>query len=308
MSILNIGDSQTFVYTGNVQTFTVDVDGLYELEVYGGKGGGNSGNTGYGGNGGYSKGYIELNAGQTLYIVCGGGNNNTYNGGGAGNRTAYSGAGGGATHIATVTGTLASIGASNIDKILIVAGGGGGGGYDSRYGGSGGGLSGGDASGGTYIGYGGTQTQGGKNYYWQSQGYTSHYTYGSFGQGGTAETGIPGAGRDAGGGGGGLYGGGGGSWSNGNTYNGAGGGGSGYIGGVPEIVYQGVTYSPSTLNGQNTGNGSATITLIALPSTATCRLKVNGSWVDGKMYFKVNGQWVEGKSYIKVNGQWKEGI
>lgn len=198
--------TKSFDFTGGIQTFTVPKSGNYKLEVYGGKGGGNSNETGYGGNGGYARGTKYLEKDTVLYIVCGGGNNNTYNGGGNGNRTAYSGNGGGATHIATVTGTLASIGASNIDKILIVAGGGGGGGYGGRIGGSGGGLSGGNASGGgSYIGLGASQVDGGA-----CGGGIGDATKGSFGQGGSSEGGITSSAYDAGGGGGGLYGGGGG--------------------------------------------------------------------------------------------------
>ena len=62
-------------------------------------------------------------------------------------------------------------------------------------------------------------------------------TSGTFGQGSSA-------------GGGGYYGG---------TNSG---GGSGWIGGVPKITYKGVTYSPSTTAGVNSGNGKARITFV----------------------------------------------
>lgn len=43
----------------------------------------------------------------------------------------------------------------------------------------------------------------------------------------------------------------------------AGGGGSGYIGGVPAFKHSnGITYSPSTSNGNRSGNGYAAITFI----------------------------------------------
>ena len=271
--------SQTFNYTGGIQTYTVPLTGTYRLEVWGGKGGGNDGAHGYGGRGGYARGFVYLEQGTTLYIVCGGGNNNTYNGGGAGNRSAYSGNGGGATHIATMTGLLSAIGSSNLDKILIVAGGGGGGGYNSKYGGVGGGLTGGNGT-GSYFGGGGTQTQGGKNNYYQS---LTHYTAGAFGKGGTAETGIGTDDNDAGGGGGGLYGGAGGSWSSSNTANGGGGGGSGYITGL---------IAGSTINGVNSENGKATITYIndseklfvsasISPSDIEANIEGIGSYISG---------------------------
>ena len=53
---------------------------------------------------------------------------------------------------------------------------------------------------------------------------------------------------------------------------------------------------------------SETALIANFKKNSNIHLKLNGSWVDGMMYFKVNGQWVEGKPYIKVNGQWKEGI
>lgn len=37
----------------------------------------------------------------------------------------------------------------------------------------------------------------------------------------------------------------------------------GYIGGVPEIIHNGTTYSPSTAGGENDGNGHATITFVS---------------------------------------------
>lgn len=240
-----------FDYTGAIQTFTVPKSGNYKLEAYGGSGGGNDNTHGYGGKGGYASGTKYLEKDTVLYIVCGGGAGNTYNGGGNGNRTAYSGTGGGATHIATVTGTLSSIGASNLTKILIVAGGGGGGGYNAKHGGDGGGLVGGDGT-GSYYGHGGTQTAGGKNEYYKSQ--ATHATFGTFGKGGSAETGIGSNDCDAGGGGGGLYGGAGGSWSSSNTSNGGGGGGSSYIDNLTD---------GHTESGVNEGNGYAIITFVS---------------------------------------------
>ena len=146
------------------------------------------------------------------------------NGGGGGRAS-----GGGASHIAFVDGTISSIGKETFDaQGLIVAGGGGGGdGYadSDNNGGTGGGVNGGNA----YQKAGGTQTSGN-----------------AFGQGGSS---------DWSGGGGGYYGGRGGTMG--------GSGGSGWIGGVPEITYKGITYTPATSNGASSGSGSATISLIA---------------------------------------------
>jgi hypothetical protein len=261
---------QDFTYTGAVQSFTVPANGLYKLETWGAEGGYN------GGKGGYSIGYKALTKGQTIYVVVGGAGSYTnggavdarnlyycsggYNGGGGGASAAIaSGAGGGATHMATVTGTLSTIGKAEFDsKGLIVAGGGGGGGSkwqgDPVYGGSGGGTSGGNGTNGYgpgSSGTGGTQSSGA-----------------GFGIGGSAYVqGQEGSWfrQGAGGGGGGYYGGGGGRstgyGSEGSNY--SGGGGSGYIGGVPETTYKGHTYTPSTSNGVNSGNGKAKITRIA---------------------------------------------
>lgn len=261
-AVLNMG------YTGTVDTINILKDGLYKLEVYGGKGGyGYSdvrGLIGYGGNGGYSVGYKFLTKGTVLYACNGGAGGDGgprpassnhwegsgvrlpggYNGGGYAHRLNWyegvNGSGGGATHIAKRSGTLRDLGSTN--GLLIVAGGGGGGTSGTRKedrnfpsnGGSGGGLTGGKGGLGYYgwSGDGGTQTSG------RAFGYSE------------------GCGDYAGPGGGGLYGG----YSGGQST--GGGGGSGYIGGVPSIIYRGKTYSPSTQNGVNGGNGYSKITLV----------------------------------------------
>ena len=240
----------TFDYTGDVQSFTVPVSGIYKLEVWGAQGGIS------GGNGGYSKGYKTLTQGTVIYIVCGGaGGSETsggYNGGGYGDSDNWggrnAGMGGGATHMALVSGTLSSIGKSSFDSNgLIVAGGGGGGimrsygtGNDTFAGGVGGGTTGGngvDPWGSGYYGTGGSQTSGGS------------YS-GAFGQGGSYRSG----GDCRGGGGGGYYGGGYGR----DDYR-TGGGGSGWIGGVTSYAGN----SAFMENGTNSGNGHATITFMA---------------------------------------------
>ncbi len=252
--------SQSFSYNGGVQTFTAPSTGTYTLEVWGAKGGGGSNCFGSGGNGGYSKGDVTLTAGQTIYLALGeqgfqSSNTNAYNGGGAGNPNGndpgYTG--GGATHIATTNGTLASL-SGNQNAVLLVAGGGGGaaGGtcvcqYQGN-GGVGGGLSGvsgtcsGNDCGYRPAGSGGTQNSGGSS---QSPSVAS-----AFGLGATSST----SGGDCiqgGGGGGGWYGGGAGGHAG-----GGGGGGSGYV--APSLlltqVTDGASSMPNPAGGLMTGN------------------------------------------------------
>ena len=201
-------------------TFTVPCTGTYRLEAWGAQGGGSNG-----GYGGYSEGYIDLTAGETLYINVGGvgtqydgGYNGGGNGGSGGGQWSYGG--GGATHIATASGLLSTL-ESNKDAIIIVAAGGGGAGGSSTTspGGNAGGYKGNSGYDGynnsytSYNGTGATQTSGGK----LANGSCG---YGSFGQGSNfCNSGYGGAG-----GGGGYYGGGGS-----NRGHGGAGGGSGYI-------------------------------------------------------------------------------
>ena len=242
---------QTFNYTGSIQQLAVPSTGLYKLEVWGACGGYRPSTSHVGGKGGYSVGYTKLVKNEILYIVCGGVGSaygdGGYNGGGRGSGlSTWGGAGGGgATHIAKLDGLLAAIGYENFvtnRKGLIVAGGGGGA-AASNYeswgdGGSGGGLTGGSGV-GHYSPGGGTQTGGF-----------------AFGQGGYINSPI----SWYGGGGSGLFGGG---VATGQDRGSSGAGGSGYIDGVPEITYQGITYTPSTTNGVNGSNGYATVTRIA---------------------------------------------
>ena len=209
------GFNASFDYTGSEQTYIAPVDGYYNLEVWGAQGDVVA-DTGFGG---YSAGNVKLNKGDTLYVVVGqkgqysgiGG----YNGGGRGSTNndstyGYSTGGGGATHIASVKGTLSSIVASNKDKVYIVAGAGGGhsGWQNNGTGGSAGGYVGSNGTGQTATG--GSQTTGGSG---------DSATAGNFGLGGSIILGT----HSAGGGGAGFYGGG-------SAGNGGGAGGSGYIG------------------------------------------------------------------------------
>lgn len=142
--ITNIGDTEDYGYTGNVQTFTAPYTGVYKLKTWGAQGGSTHGFAG--GGGGYSEGKVHLNAGDILYIYVGGqgsaasapGESLTggFNGGGSvtGDPTVnhYTTSGGGATHIATVSGLLSTL-ESQKDKILIVSGGGGGATWQENY-------------------------------------------------------------------------------------------------------------------------------------------------------------------------------
>ena len=238
--------SQSFGYTGGVQTFTVPATGTYKLEVWGAQGGTINSSYENGGLGGYSYGNVLLTAGQTLHVVIGGKGGASaggYNGGGSGYDAI--GGGGGATHIATATGVLSAL-SSNKSSVLIVAGGGGAGRYDwSTYaiysGGSGGGTTGGNgvnASYGNSLATGGTQSAGGAD--------SAGNTYSGFGYGSSGQNSY----EYPGGGGGGYYGGGGGHTQ---FYHSAA-GGSGYIGGVT---------GGSMQNGVQSGNGYATITFVS---------------------------------------------
>ena len=205
----------TFDYTGGEQTFVAPVTGTYKLETWGAQG--DAVYNGVAGKGGYSKGIINLNLSNMLYINIGGsGINGGYNGG---DNINYINAGG-ATHIATKSGVLSTLENSKND-ILIVSGGGGS--AERQQGGSGGGYIGGRGiaivSNYQLFGFGGTQVQGGSGAIEQNSA-AKYNINGSFGKGGSGNSSI-----DYGpNGGGGYYGGGA------TTYAGGAGGGSGYIG------------------------------------------------------------------------------
>ena len=144
-------NTYTFNYTGGQQTITLQ-PGTYTLEAWGAEGGTNLGNgsttfTQSGGKGGYSVGVYTLSSPTLLYINVGGrGSNSTtslnvtvpggYNGGGYGSANSTSGkssgaGGGGASHIATASGTLGAL-STNTAAVRIVGAGGGGAG-ESNY-------------------------------------------------------------------------------------------------------------------------------------------------------------------------------
>ena len=225
---------------GRYQTFTAPASGTYKIELWGAQGGSTIETLGIitpGGLGGYTKGEIDLEKGETLYIYVGGEGkqydgedvpNQTmpggYNGGGSARLEALTAGsristGGGATDVRLTSGTW-----NNFDSLksrIMVAAGGAGSDNNANngylgVGGAAGGLTG--YSGTTnqpsgVIGTGGTQTLGGTN--------TIGTEYGGFGFATGSEVKS-----NSGGGGGGYYGG-----SKGYSYRSGGGGGSSFISG-----------------------------------------------------------------------------
>lgn len=246
--------SQNFGYVGKEESVTL-LPGNYRLQVWGAEGNAQY-DGGLGGKGGYSMGTYKLNTKTTFYVNVGG---KPYNGGGSGQCV-----GGGATHIATASGLLASLSGKQ-SSVLIVAGGGGGG--EREEGGYGGGTNGsngirnsGLCSPVTVTPTGASQSGGGAAGS-VNNGYGTG-SVGSFGKGGdggcTAK--VNGICDSGSGGGGGWFGGGG------IPYCGAGGGGSGHIGaGVSGTTYPGNTtfVAPGGANEKgHAGTGYARITLI----------------------------------------------
>ncbi|BCS85838.1 fimbrillin family protein [Prevotella herbatica] len=262
-----------FDYTGNMQSYTIPLNGTYKIECWGAQGGPN------GCKGGYTSGEIKQTEGSVLYIYVGqkgqtcpgfstGGAG--WNGGGNANTTASTaatrGGGGGATDIRTISGIWNN--SNSLKSRIMVAGGGGGIGqsYYALYGYAGG-ISGGYIGSIGPAGKGGTQLLGGAG------GYDSKYGTafsGGFGYGGQGLA-------FGSGGGGGYYGGGGGVQSD--SGDGAGGGGSSYISGHSDcavysliytfsktIIIDGNTSMPSPSGGTetgHTGNGYARITFVS---------------------------------------------
>jgi hypothetical protein len=281
--------TQTFNFTGGMQSYTVPV-GVTSLTINArGAQGASQTLGGTGGLGGSVQGVISVLPGQVLNIFVGG--QNGYNGGalgGVNGNTVFSGPstgnagnGGGATDI--------RIGGVALANRVLVAGGGGGAGRNGVWpgcqtagpagnGGSGGGLTGGNGNGGSSNacncaggggngGFGGTQSAGGA---------TSTYNTGgclqTWGPGNAGTLGIGGAGSlvfhngsgGCGGGGGGYYGGGSGANGSDTTPGGGGGGGSSFVGAATNTVLTA---------GTNTGNGSVVLTI---PSASTSLTQIAG--------------------------------
>lgn len=288
--------TQSFNYTGGIQTFTVPcgVDSIY-IQAWGAQGGtgaqgGGPSDGGTGGLGGYAEGWLTVTPNEVLNIFVGGQGATPaggFNGGGNGG-TQDAGGGGGATDVRQ--------GGTSPSNRVITAGGGGGGGRGGCHedvgiggnggnGGSGGGgvglngfdspQSSGVAGGGFGGNQGNVQGAGGNagigcgGFLGQPGVFTSSET-GAAGGAGQAcccyqTNSVPGGG---GGGGGQIGGGGGGGGSAGTTScggnskgaGGGGGGGSSYIGGV---------MNGTVNNGIWLGNGMVTITYsVAMPSPA----------------------------------------
>ena len=251
--------TQTFNYTGGVQTFTAPATGNYSITLNGGRGGNGLNTTG--GLGGQATGSLALSAGQTISVYIGGQGGNAggpvgWNGGGQGGldvgASQHGGSGGGATDI--------RVGGTALANRVIVAGGGAGGGRDGATG-VGGGTTGTTSANFTsgYGGTGGTQAAGGVA--WTL---TRGATNGTLGIGGNGSTGYNAAG--GGGGGGGYYGGGGGTSTqdHGSGWSAGGGGGSSFIGGVV-----GGTTTQGVQNGNGSGTISWNIVTIGCPSALT---------------------------------------
>ncbi len=249
--------SQTFTYTGAMQTFTVPAGVCtVRVEVWGAEGG-RGYNSNYGGSlnnagdGGFVTGDKILTPGTSLAVFVGQkgndggfavGGTGGWNGGGngVGWSTNYGGGGGGGASDVRLGGTALS-------NRIIVGGGGGGGSYYTPATGGWGGYPNGDVGriGDPGVvdqnsGLGGTQSAGGNG--GVSNGNGSNGLPGQLGTGGNA-----GPGSCAGGGGGGYYGGGGGA-----NCNGAGGGGG-------SSFYGGMDANTNHTNNNRTGNGQVII-------------------------------------------------
>ncbi len=127
-STLFAQQSQTFSFTGGIQTFTVPcgVDTVF-VQSWGAQGGngatgGNSATGGTGGLGGYSEGYLLVSPGDVLNVFVGGQGATPTGGfnGGANGGSQNAGGGGGASDV-RVGGTAES------DRVITAGGGGGGG-------------------------------------------------------------------------------------------------------------------------------------------------------------------------------------
>lgn len=265
-----IDSSTSFIYNGGVQGYTVPVNGLYKIEVWGAQGG-TVGEYAVGGKGGYTTGQINLAKNTTLNIYVGGQGSfdktksvlGGFNGGGAsgyGSETS-GGSGGGASDIRQ--------GGTSLSNRIIVAGGGGGAGSrnsstDLATGGAGGGTEGllGAYSTASYNGQPGTSSIGGIAATYTTN-VTSLPTAGDLGIGGNG--GSYSNTYGGGGGGAGYYGGGGG------VRYGTGAGGSGYCGSMLNCTTYNGTQSFPTTNGLSnetghSGNGYVKITLVSITS------------------------------------------
>lgn len=254
----NPSGSQTFSYTGAMQTFVVPNGvSMISVDAYGAQGGSNSPSTNVN-YGGRVQADFPVTAGTTIYVYVGeqpNGLTGGWNGGGNG-ETAGQG-GGGASDI--------RIGGTTLNDRVIVAGGAGGGGFWSSqevHGGEGGGLIGANGYRTNFStapgGEGGTQTGSGNG---TCVSLNNPAMAGTFGIGGSPS----GCGCEGYGGGGGWYGG----AASGNCR--GGGGGSSYTaGGATNVVHtQGVRAGHGEIVISWTGTAPNVAQIAGLPSGAT---------------------------------------
>ena len=254
--------ARLFSFKGSTESFTVPVDGTYNLECWG------AGVS----QGGKSQGYYQAQKGTTLYICVGGkGSEGSiydigiggYNGGGNGGKAVKNiygqplkcGDGGsGATHICLVDGVLSNLKTAYVNKRLLMVAGGQGGAQNPK---KSPGLFGGGTEGGRPTNSAGT-TFGAAT---QSKGFD--FGLGQIGRDGTIKT--PAGGEGNGGGGGGLYGG----YApinQGSHTNCPGGGGSGYVNTKLLVNYETIAGNKSFLSPSgvsetgHAGHGAALIT------------------------------------------------
>lgn len=243
-----------FDYVNSAQVFQAPYKGTYQIELWGAEGG--SGDAEGGGNGAYTSGNIVLNKGEKLYVYVGQ-ENSTFNGGGS--SSVSNKKGGGATDVRLSGGAWNDV--TGLKNRIMVAAGGGGvtSNAENAQGGVGGTLTGGTGSAhmsvitGDYVGYGGTQTAGGRIGSSATSG-----SAGKFGIGGTGGVGPGDTSHVGAGGGGGYYGGGGSAW-----HAGAG-GGSSFISG-----YTGC----NSVNSSGAASGS--------PNHFSGKVFTNGKMIDG---------------------------
>lgn len=243
-----VAGSQTFTYTGSLQSLTVPAGCNHiTVKAWGAGGGGAQQGGGYmvtanGGGAAFAKAYVPVTPGNSLKIVVGGGG--MYGvasscGGGAGG---YGGGGNGAANSAICQfygpaggGGYSGVFDSSVSQAnaLVIAGGGGGGGsYDGVNGGGAGAVGTTAQSGsGGHPGAGGTPSSGGAGGTGgASAGGTGTALTGGNGAAGTYTGGGHGGGYGSGGGGGGYWGAGGGGEGNaGGGLGAGGGGGSSYV-------------------------------------------------------------------------------
>ena len=140
--IINIGDSESFDYTGDVQEFTAPKGGIYKIELWGASGSdGHSEWNKVGGKGAYTSGNIKLKKSQKLYFYVGEAGTRasiskaygtyTFNGASGGNYTCYdyqngsaanNNTGGSATDVRLVSGNWDNS-ESLASRIMVAAGG-----------------------------------------------------------------------------------------------------------------------------------------------------------------------------------------